>query len=212
MSKWLSKRDDNFIIWSQEANCLVCDYSLHLRLNWHHIIAREDFGPNHYLNMVAVCPNHHYLLEHLKREIIPHEKRSSDNWLRKAKAAEHLYNKLQEDVRILFDILSKPYRLTEPIKSGIPQHLIEAFIIDVIQDDLSLLHNVNMKRPRILLPFKYIGSHDSEIGLETIRVAKQTSATFYTEVISSHLANLNLPYWSVKSCLDRLGLEHFRGQ
>jgi hypothetical protein len=204
MSKWLSKHYDNFIVWSQNASCLVCDYSLHLRANWHHIIARDDLGPDHYLNIVALCPNHHYLLEHLKREIIPHEKRSSDNWLIEAKAAQQLYNKLQEDVRELFDILSKPHRLTEPIKSGIPQHLIEAFIIDVIKTDLSLLHYVNMKRPRIFSKFNCAGSHDNDHGLDVIKVAKQISATFYTEVISAHLANLHLPYWSVKSYLEQI--------
>jgi len=192
MDKWLSQRDQNFIKWSQQERCLVCDYPVDLGVNWHHIIARDDGGPDHYLNIVALCPNHHRLVEKLKRLVIPIEKRSSPQWLRGANAAKRMYDKLDIDVRALFDILSKPHPLTDPIHTEIPHRFVGAFATEVIEADKVLLKNVNQKRPRIFLPFDCVGAQDDGLDQYALLIAQKIGPDFYSAVVNAHMLNLEL--------------------
>lgn len=190
----ISNRDRSFISWAQRHTCLLCQYPLALHKHFHHVIAKDDGGPDHYLNLVALCPNHHWLVERIKRHIIPVQGTLSENWLKTATAARQLYDYLDEPIRHTLDILAKPHELSSVVKTGVPEDLLEKAAHDLMMEDAQLLNDVNKKRPRIFLPTESSDFSDNIADTQAEKMASQASLGFYSEVITAHMINLHLPY------------------
>lgn len=189
--------EKKFIIWAQRNTCLLCSYPLALHKHLHHIIAKDDLGPNHYLNLVALCPNHHYLVERIKRYIIPNQGSSSKDWLDAGNAALQLYKELGEDTQHTLDILSKPHKLSNVIKGEVPGHLLETAAEELMMEDVKLLDDTNKKRPRIFLSSEYFRVADDLADEQAEKKLAQVGSGFYSEVISAHMERLNLPYRAI---------------
>jgi len=186
-----------FINWAQKNTCLLCSYPLALHKHLHHIIAKDDGGPDHYLNLVALCPNHHWLVERIKRHIIPNQRSSSIQWLKAGNAALQLYNEMPEETQQTLDILSNPHKLSNVIKDGVPGHLIERTANDLMLEDARLLNDINKTRPRIFLPPNSYRIADDLADTQAERIAVQVGLGFYSKVISAHMERLNLPYKTI---------------
>ena len=63
----IPRRIIELIRWSQKDKCLLCDFPLVFRCHKHHIIPHSKSGPDHYYNLIGLCPNHHGMIEELKR-------------------------------------------------------------------------------------------------------------------------------------------------
>lgn len=186
-----------FIIWAQNYTCLLCSYPLELHSHLHHIISKDDFGPDHYLNLVALCPNHHYLVERIKRYIILNQGSSSNKWLEAGKSALQLSSEMPEDKQQILDILSKPHKLSNVIKNGVPRHLMVRAANDLMIEDAKLLDAINKRRPRIYLPPDSFRIADNSVDIQADNIAGQVGLGFYSELISSHMKRLNLPYSTI---------------
>lgn len=186
-----------FICWAQNNTCLICSYPLELHKHLHHIISKDDFGPDHYLNLVALCPNHHYLVERIKRFIIPRQSRSSNQWLEIGQAALQLRREMPEDKQQILDILSRPHKLSNVIKNGVSGDFIERAAEDLMKEDAKLLDAINKKRPRIFLSPSSYRIVDNEADKQADDIAGQVGLGFFSEVISSHMKRLNLPYRAI---------------
>lgn len=197
MSK-VSSLDKSFIIWAQKNTCLLCGYPLNLHKHFHHIIAKDDGGPDHYLNLVALCPNHHWLVERIKRHIIPAQGTCSDYWLKISTAAWQLYNELDEQIRRTLDILSNPHKLSGVVKSGVPEDLLGKAAYDVMMEDARLLDCINKKRPRIFLSSDCFSIPDDLIEKQADKMVSQVGLGFYSEVITAHMVKLHIPYKAIE--------------
>lgn len=124
-----------FIILAQKNICLLCDYPLALQKHFHHIIAKDDGGPDHYLNLVALCPNHHWLVERIKRHIIPNQSSLSNHWLKSSMAALQLYEDLPEEAKRILDILSKPHKMSKVLSREVPEDFLNEATNDLIKED-----------------------------------------------------------------------------
>lgn len=197
MTRLSASAEKKLINWAQKNTCLLCSYPLELHKHLHHIIAKDDGGPDHYLNLVALCPNHHWLVERIKRHIIPNQGSSSSQWLKASIAALQLYNELSEETQRTLDILSKPHQLSNVIKDGVPGHLIERAANDLMIEDAKLLNGINKTRPRIFLPPDFYRSADDSADTEADKIAGQVGLGFYSEVITAHMERLKLPYKAI---------------
>jgi len=197
MTRLSKKPEKKFINWAQKNTCLFCSYPLALHKHLHHIIAKDDCGPDHYLNLVALCPNHHWLVERIKRNIIPNQGSSSSQLLKTGIAALQLYNELSEETQRTMDILSKPHNLSNVVKDGLPGHLMERAANDLMIEDARLLNDINKTRPRIFLPLDSYRIADDSADTEADKIASQVGLGFYSEVISAHMEGLNLPYKAI---------------
>jgi len=203
----------NFVKWSQKDKCLLCSYQI--RLHIHHIIAVDDCGPEHHFNLVALCPNHHYLVEYIKR----HVTRKDNTNLKKNLNALEIYNSLEDGTKDILDILSKQHPLSEAIKTikKIPKELIDSFVHQLLEADINLLESINRLRPRIFLEppsllnlikgidNPYERSLLSDINLQQLidqeasKFNQHVGHSIYVNVITDHMNNLGLPY---KAILD----------
>lgn len=186
-----------FICWAQNHTCLICNYPLELHKHLHHIISKDDYGPDHYLNLVALCPNHYYLVERIKRFIIPNHGSSSNQWLKIGQAALQLYSELPEGKKQILDILSKPHKLSNVIKNCAYGEFIEKIAEDLMIEDANLLNSINKKRPRIFLSPSSYRIVDMATDKKAEGIASQIGLGFYSEVISAHMISLNLPYRAI---------------
>jgi hypothetical protein len=194
----IRSQDRRFISWAQNNTCLLCKYSLALHKHFHHIIAKDDGGPDHYLNLVALCPNHHWLVERIKRHIIPTQGTSSDYLLKISTAALQLYDELDEQIRHTLDILSKPHELSGVVKGGVTDDLLEKAAHDVMMEDARLLDDINKKRPRIFLSPDFFRIPDDLVEKQAYEMAGQVGLCIYSEVITAHMVRLHLPYKAIK--------------
>lgn len=197
MTQTCGTAEKEFIIWAHRNTCLVCSYPLALYKHLHHIISKDDLGPNHYLNLVALCPNHHYLVERIKRHIIPNQGSSSKQWLDAGSAALQLYKELEKDTQHTLDILSKPHRLSNVIKGGVPDDLLQKAAEELMTEDVRLLDDINKKRPRIFLPLRYVRVPNDLADEQAEKIVAQIGSDFYSEVISAHMERLKLPYRAI---------------
>ncbi len=191
------QRQRDFIIWAQRNACLLCKYPLDLHKHFHHVIAREDGGPDHYLNLIALCPNHHWLVERIKRHIIPAQHSQSASLLKAGTAALQLYNELDEQTRRTLDVLSMPHQLSGVVQRGVPKELTERAAQDLMMEDAKLLYEVNSKRPRIFLSPESCRLPDEVADGQAEKMATQKSLGYYSEVITAHMQNLHLPYKAI---------------
>lgn len=217
--KSVNKEIKCFVRWAQKDRCLLC--SFRLRFHFHHVIAVDEGGPDHPLNLVALCPNHHSLVEHIKRYIIHTVKRDSQVWLNKAKIALEVLESLNEESKTILKLLTEPYSLRfldtiEDVKNRrMPQKLIVHFTRDLIDADLKILDSINRKRPRIFLNQTF-GSISTKtqfnlydlLLIDDIHVQNQIDEKAsqivtiigkgaYADVISAHMRNLDLPYEAI---------------
>lgn len=185
---------------AQNDLCLFCNYSLHLGCHLHHVIARDDFGPDHVLNLVGLCPNHHMTLETVRRHVAPSDSRTKPGWLPRASAVLDIVQALPESQRRLFDALCTPHPLREQIRNSVPSHLRKALAIDIARADAKLLAISNSVRPHFISEF-----------LQTHEAPRSTS---FAEVIALHLEALHLPFaqsW-LEACNDGVPAVVLAGQ
>lgn len=135
----------------QEGSCLLCDYPLLLGCHLHHVIASDDKGPDHPLNLVGLCANHHTVLECVRRHVAPKETHGSGSWLQRAQAALKIIEGLPEERRRLFNELAEPHPLRREIREGVEPKWRTALAADIAQADARLLLGINRARPRIVL-------------------------------------------------------------
>lgn len=145
----------SLIMEHQGERCLVCAFPLRLGCHLHHIIAWDDGGPHHPLNLVALCPNHHVALERIRRHIAPIHARNDFAWLQRAQAALAVMDALPRDTRSLMAQLSEPHPLHDAIRqflSGtIPTELHAALATDIARMDVDLLASGNERRLTIVI-------------------------------------------------------------
>ena len=62
----------------QDWHCLLCDFPLKLSGHLHHVVPRDLGVPDHFLNIVALCPNHHAAVEMIRHYIALSDHRADD--------------------------------------------------------------------------------------------------------------------------------------
>jgi hypothetical protein len=195
-----SERKRELVHLEQEGYCILCDYPLLLGCHLHHVIASDDQGPDHPLNLVGLCPNHHTVLECVRRHVAPKEVHGNASWLQRAQAALTIIEALPEERRSLFNELSEPHPLRKEIREGVEVRFRTALAVDIAMKDARLLLTVNKARPRILLLWRIkrgiapMPKTDTE-WLEAIIEARETvRADDIVEVVVQHLSSLGLPF------------------
>jgi len=166
MARRISTDVRRHVKWSQKGACLLCSYSTGHHM--HHVIPKSKGGPDHHLNLVALCPNHHALVEKLKRHALSQTggatyESSNHNWLRQVKGAIASIQELDSSVYPILALLSTPCYCVdrdavERVRRG-DQHA--AGIVKSI--DVELLTRVNRYRPRIHLRPREMTRHFAKI-------------------------------------------------
>lgn len=139
-----------FVVRQQDGRCLLCAFPLNLGGHLHHVIAVDAGGPDHPLNLVGLCPNHHAVLEHARRHLAPKAVFSSPRWTTRAQAAVGVIADLAAERRELFDLLSRPYPYASDVARDVRPDLIPYLGRDVARTAADLLLRVNLYRPRML--------------------------------------------------------------
>lgn len=188
------------IRWGQEGRCLLCPFPLSLRHHLHHVIAYDERGPDHPLNLVGLCPNHHAAVEIVRRHIAPYNTRRARGWMHRAEAALETVNALSATERELFNLLSEPHPLRKEIREGVDaKHRLD-LAVGIAQADARVLLNVNRARPRILLAWriarKEVLAPDNRGCLEilTNEARRAVTAVHLAYIVGLHLDALGLPF------------------
>lgn len=179
---------------------MFCDYPLLLGCHMHHVIASDDKGPDHPLNLIGLCANHHTVLECVRRYVGPKEARRSNNWLQRGLSALKFIEALSIERRKLFHHLAEPHPLKREIQEGVEYKWQTALAADIAQADMRMLFEVNKARLRIVLLCR-IGKGevpepktDAEWASAIKVVRKTLCPADFREVVSLHLASLGLPF------------------
>lgn len=211
MSRNIKPEVRNFIKWAQKGHCLLCPYPF--RLHLHHVISVDDGGPNHYFNLVALCPNHHYLVETIKREIAPKTKDRDYGWMRKGLKAINFRDKLDKTAKEILDVLSKPHKFSNVQITNEGIDIIEYLAHEIKNEDAKLLNEINRTRPRIFLCPPWQSTLKKNVkntlyGLDQFdkkelqrkideqakQKLEQVGYEIYIEVITKHLKNISIPF------------------
>jgi len=189
-----------YVRWAQWDRCLLCH--CRLRMHFHHVIPVSDAGPNHYLNLVELCPNHHDLVEVLKREVIPHNRPRDTSWISRAEKAKELADVLPPNERAVLEILSQPHRMARVVLRELTAdhvHLLRSAATDLVEEDRQLLALVNRMRPRVFLgspanleDLKRLDTVTLDRALE--QFPGNIEPEFFADVINEHLQELGLPF------------------
>ncbi len=198
----LSKSLRKFVSAQQDERCFVCPFPLTLGLHLHHLVPRDVQGPDHPLNIIGLCPNHHAVLEYIRRHVAPTEARRHPNWLERVEAALAVTAGFTAEERRLFDCLSEPYpvRLKQAIKDGVPASDHGRLARDIARADAHILVRANEARPVAILGWRIrcgrTEQPPDEAGCRAALEAMKgtVSPVDVEEVIQSHLRNLNLPF------------------
>lgn len=164
------------------------------------MIARDDRGPHHPLNLVALCPNHHLVLERVRRHISPKETHSNTEWLTLAQAAVSVLDTLGTTERRLFNLLSEPHPLHQPIVSGVELRFQAILAHDVALADVKMLLAANLVRPSALLAWRIAKGRapepkgPSEYQEAITALPESASALDVIDVVERHLRLLALPF------------------
>lgn len=183
----------------QNGRCLLCDYPLPVGCHLHHVIARDDGGPDHLLNLIGLCPNHHTLLECVRRHVAPTEVRRSSRWLCRGKAAIQMVEVLTDASKKAFRALSEPHPLREAMRCAQKSRFQRDLAIAVAGEDLKLLSVTNKLRPRIILACRItqgeaLQQKSNVDWRESIAHAEDTiCARDFSEIVQLHLLSLKLP-------------------
>lgn len=184
----------------QEGSCLLCDYPLLLGCHLHHVIASDDQGPDHPLNLVGLCPNHHTVLECVRRHVALKETHGGGGWLQRAQAAIQIVERLPDQPRRLFDTLAEPHPLQREMREGVDPRWQTALAADIARADARLLLGINRARPRIVLLWRIRRGDaaepksDDEWTKATAAVSETLHAADFREVVTQHLSALALPF------------------
>jgi hypothetical protein len=184
----------------QNGTCLVCNYPLILGCHIHHVIAHEHGGPDHPLNLVAFCPNHHTVLEHVRHHVAPSAAQRNAGWLTRATAALEVIKVMPEETGNLFSVLAEPYPLHEPLRQGVPASYRTYLAADVARADAKLLLTINRRRPFLLAIWLY---KQKGLPLPTTddgwtRAKSEATANVgpgdFASIVRVHLDALGLPF------------------
>jgi hypothetical protein len=184
----------------QNGRCLVCPFPLALGSHLHHVIARDDRGPYHPLNLVALRPNHHLVLERIRRHISPKETHSHPEWLMRGQAALSVIDALGTTERRVFDQLSEPHPLRQPIASGVEPKFQAILAHDVALADVKILLAANLARPGALLAWRIVKcgapqpQGPSEYQEAINALVQSPSALDVIDAVERHLRLLTLPF------------------
>lgn len=216
--KHLSRDTKHFVRWSQKDRCFLCSFPLVIYCHLHHIISVNDCGPNHYLNLIGLCGNHHGMLENMKRTRSPSflinrtNNTELNRWGYKAKAALAEFDVLEFNRREAMNKLLAPYWQSEDSLCRIFANNEPATKVQlskmVINRDIELLDIINSMRPRIFFPKPSI----NKTGQDPYDILLMNHIDFQTEIdqivgsnlyniwnekydntITLHLSNLGLP-------------------
>ena len=184
----------------QEGSCLLCDYPLVLTCHLHHIIPLDLKGPDHFLNLIGLCPNHHNLLEQVRRHIAPRNFSNNNTWHKKAQAAIKVIETLTKEKQKLFNELSAPFPLRNEILKGVTPKFRTHLAVDIARKDAELLLEINQARPSIVLLWRIDQGKESEPKSNTEwskaidNVSKTLHPNDFSDVINLHLSDLKLPF------------------
>ena len=156
----ITNRTKDFVRWSQKDTCLLCSFPLVIYCHLHHVISVKDFGPEDEFNLVGLCPNHHGMIENLKRTSTPHWSKLGTNdlkvrkWSYKINIVMKMLDDLNQEKRELVDLFLAPYpnSLNESISNwfhGNEPHINVALARMLIDKNVQLYKKVNKFRPRI---------------------------------------------------------------
>jgi hypothetical protein len=184
----------------QEGSCLICDYPLILGCHLHDVIANDDKGPDHPLNLVGLCANHHAILECVRRHVAPKETRGSSSWLQRGQAALKIVEALPDQGRHPFNELAEPHPLRKELREGVEPRRRTALAADIAHADARLLVEINKARPGIVLLWRIRRGEASEPKTEadwtkaTEAVRETLRLADFGEVVMLHLFALGLPF------------------
>jgi len=105
--KKLSNKAREFIRWAQKDTCLLCSFPLVLCCHFHHVISVKDFGTNDVFNLIGLCPNHHNMIENLKKTNIPGS--YNKKYYYKSIAARSIFKHFDNKLEKLVNLLLAPY-------------------------------------------------------------------------------------------------------
>lgn len=186
----------------QEDSCFICDFPIILGCHLHHLIPHDVQGPDHILNLIGLCPNHHKVFESVRRNVAPKEAQRSTAWLQRGRAALQVVEALPEDQRQLFNDLSEPYPLREVIKAGVDSEFRITLAEDIARKDAQLLLKIYKVRPSMVLLWRIQQAKIAEPRTEDdwdkaiIDTRETLCTTDFREVVMRHLHNLDLPFES----------------
>jgi hypothetical protein len=191
-----------FVRNTQGGQCLVCAFPLTLATHLHHVIASDDGGPSHPLNLVGLCPNHHAILEQIRRHVAPRQSYDASEWEERAQAAISATTDLTPEARDVLMTIAEPHPLRQPIqdllKGNLHRKYHAALTREIVPADVHLLTVSNSARPKTILVWRVSQtasytpiSADSFIS-ELTEVATSIGAHDFTEVIALHLQKLGL--------------------
>lgn len=225
--KHLPRDTRHFVRWAQKDRCFLCTFPLVIYCHVHHIISVENCGPDHYLNLIGLCANHHDMLENLKRTQTPSNSLIGTShpkmvqWHYKIQAALAEFDKLEYAHRKAMDRLLAPYLQSGDSLCGIfeKDELLKLPLVRMVVDrDIELLKEFNSIRPRIFFKMVGSGSYDllriDQVELQmTIDQAvsmnvHNVGSDAYDLVVAEHLLKLGLP--GSRNVNDKKDRFHFK--
>ena len=189
-----------FVVRQQGGRCLLCAFPLNLGGYLHHVIAMDAGGPDHPLNLVGLCPNHHAVLEHARRHLAPKAAFSLTGWTTRAQAALAVIEDLAAERRELFDLLSRPYPYGSDVARDLRPDLVPYLGRDVARTAADLLLRVNLHRPRMLALWKIarrtVPRPQTDADFEALVAGTAGTATYrdVEEPTHHYLHRLSLPF------------------
>jgi len=152
--KKISNKAREFIRWAQKDTCLLCSFPLVLCCHFHHVISVKDFGTNDVFNLIGLCPNHHNMIENLKKtDSSSCYNKINKKYYYKLNAARLIFEHFDNNLEQLVNLLLAPYPGPEEDMSGI-FHSQETYINIgyarfMIKRNIEIFKHVNSLRPRI---------------------------------------------------------------
>jgi hypothetical protein len=174
----------------------------------HHVIASDERGPHHALNLVGLCPNHHAALEIVRRKIRDKTIIHTPAWMTRAEAAIKTLDFLPDPERQLFDSLSEPHPLRHEMQNGLPDKYRVQLAMEVAKADARFLLHANRARPRVLLWWlfhkKIVSRPKDRQPPETLleESTRLVTAVHLADVVKLHLNALGLPFDISWLCAD----------
>jgi len=200
-----------YLRWAQRDRCLLCSFGI--RLHFHHIIASDDGGPEHYLNLVGLCPNHHHMIEALRRDTKGRSHSSRIVILTSLRAACE-FQALDQRGTDIVNLMATDHPLSGIDVASLPADLLERLATDLLHADCELLLKANLYRPRVFLgsPDQYLptdpywdlqnmvdGDLQDRIDADATKLSTQVGSGAFAEVVSAHMSALGLPFCALRA-------------
>lgn len=188
------------VLLAQQGTCLLCAHPLIFGCHLHHVIASDDKGPDHPLNLIGLCANHHTVLECVPRHVSPKETYKNHGWLQRAQAAIKVIETLSEEQQRLFNDLAEPHPLRKEMREGVEPKWRLALAGDIARADSQLLLRINKARPGIALLWQISRGEapepktDDEWAAAVGGIGKTLRPVDFREVVAMHLSALDLPF------------------